>query len=117
MEAVKNGFTRVRGNAGTLVVDADADFVADARRGDLDQAAGRREADRIVDDVVDRSGQPAGSPITTAVALRGRAKAMRASPFSRRCLPADDELLDQRAEVDRLEPWRGRARRRSARPR
>ena len=39
----------------------------------------------------------------TAASLRGRAKARRASPFSRRFSQDVDELLDQRAEVDRLE--------------
>src|SRR5437870_1977020 len=60
MEAVEDRFPRLGRNAWTFVVDANPDFVADAGRGDLDQAAGRREADRIVDDRVDRPGEAVG---------------------------------------------------------
>ena len=60
VEAVEDRLARFGRNAGALVVDADPDLVADPRRGDFDQPAGRREADRIVEDVVDRARQPVG---------------------------------------------------------
>ena len=48
------------GNSRALVVDPDSNFVPDPRHCDFDKAAGRREADCIVDDRVDRPGEPVG---------------------------------------------------------
>ena len=102
MEAVKDGFTRRLGNAGAFVVDADPDLVADAAGGNLDQAARRREADRIVDDIVDRPGEPA------RIAHYDRALAARPSEgnprvaFLAAIFPCRDQLFDQRSQIDRL---------------
>src|SRR4051794_18309044 len=53
VESVKDRFPRFGRNSRTLVVDADFNLVAHSRRGDLDQPAGRREAHRIIEDIVD----------------------------------------------------------------
>ena len=104
MEAVENGLPQLGGNARSLVVNPDADLVADMRRGYFDQPPRRRETDRVVDDVVDRTGKPAclthddgagpprpceGKPDIAGLAPR---------------FPGRDDLLDQLAEIDRLEP-------------
>src|SRR5205085_9388189 len=60
MEAVEDGFARFWRNAGPFVVDANKDLVANPGSGDLDEASRRGEADRIVDDVVDRPDQAVG---------------------------------------------------------
>src|SRR5437762_11771012 len=103
MEAVKNGFSSFRRNAGAFIVDADADLVADAGHGNLDETAGRREAHRIIDDRIDRTGQAVGlahdGGAVFAWASEGQA---RVAGLTAR-LPAVDELFDQRSKIDTFE--------------
>src|SRR5207248_803951 len=103
MEPLNYRFTRFGGNARPLVVDADADFVANTRRGDLDQSARRREAHRIIEDIVDRPRQPIGlAHHDRAVLPRpGKGDARIASLAPR--FPTRDDLLDQRTEIDPVE--------------
>src|SRR6476660_9853861 len=100
MEAVKDRFAGFRGNARTFVVDPDSDLVADASRGDLDQATGRREAHRIVDDGIDGAGEAVGlAHDHGAVHPRAGEGNARIAGFAPR-LPAVHQLLDQWPEVD-----------------
>src|SRR5579864_2729927 len=103
MEAVKNSLTGFGRDARPFVVNADPDFVSDPRNGDLDEGAGRREADGVVDDCVDRTGQAAGLAHNgcALLARAGKGEAGVAGFTAR--LPAVDKLLDERAEVDALE--------------
>src|SRR5438067_1625180 len=107
MEPVKDRFTRLGRNARSLVVDADADLVAYARRSDLDQSAGGREAHSIVQDVVDRPRQPVGLAHYDGAVLarsgKGDARIARLAPR----FPARGDLLDQRPEIDPVEPGAG----------
>ena len=107
MEAVKDRLARIGGNAGAFVLDADPDLVADSRSGDLDQPAGRREADGIVEMSLIARASRSGLPITTARVLARPGEGDPRVAVSRRRFPACDELLDQRAEVDRLERGAG----------
>src|SRR3954469_6060057 len=103
MEAVKNRLTGFRRNAGTFVVDPDADFVANAPGSYLDQPAWRREADRIVDDCVDRPREPVGlTHHDGAVLARTGESQARITGFAPG-FPAPYQLLDQRPQVDSLE--------------
>src|SRR6476620_690311 len=101
MEAVKDRLTGLRGNSRSLVVDADQDLVADTRDGDLDKAVCRGEADRIVEDRVERPRQPIGLAhyhgTVLAWSSEGDSGVARLAPR----FPALDELLDEGAEVDR----------------
>src|SRR5690348_4517163 len=103
MEAVKDRFAGLRRHAGTFVVDADADFVADMRRGNFDQPFGRGEAYGIVDDRVDGAGE------TVRLAHHDRGVLARPSEGDSRIallaagFPGGDDLLDQGAEIDSLE--------------
>src|ERR1700741_771373 len=103
VESVKDGLARFFGNAWAFVVDADSNFVADMGRRDFDQSARRREADRIVDDVVDRSTQP----VDVTKHDRGRHARSGEGDSSvallAAMLPGIDELLDDGAEVDGFE--------------
>src|SRR3546814_5129343 len=53
VEAAEDCLALRGGNAGAVVVDAHMLLVAQAGRGDADEAARRREADRIFADIVD----------------------------------------------------------------
>src|SRR5690348_15257891 len=104
MEAVKNRLTRIVRDTRSFVIDADPDFVAHAGDGDLHQTAGRRKADRIVDDRIDRAGQTVrlahdGGSVLSRPGEGEASVAGFAAGF-----PAVDELLDQCAEIDALEP-------------
>src|SRR5437764_13568683 len=103
MEAVKDRFTRVGWNSGPLVIDANLAFVADAGGGDLDQTAGRREAHRIVEDVVDRARQPVGlAHHDRRIPARARESDACIAGLAAR-FPAVDQLLDQWTKVDPVE--------------
>src|SRR5947209_12327907 len=103
MEAVKDRFTGVGRNARAFVVDPDPDLIADSRRRDLDQTAGRREADGIVEDVIDRARQ------TVRLAHHGRGVLARARKGDACAtgltpgLPACDQLLDHWTKIDAIE--------------
>src|SRR5688572_5047162 len=58
VEALEDRFARFGRHAGPFILDADDRVAADPGRADLDQAAGRREGDGIVDEIVDRAGKP-----------------------------------------------------------
>src|SRR5689334_1392827 len=100
MEAVKDRFTCILRNARALVVDSYPDLVADSRSGNFDQPARRREADRVVENIVDRARQPVW------LAHHGRGVHARAGEGNAGAvgltasLPARDKLLDHRAEID-----------------
>src|SRR5690242_10278591 len=103
MEAVKNSLTSFRRDARPLIVDPDPDLVPNPRYGDLDEGAGRREADGIVDDRVDRARQ------AVRLAHNGRAILARACEGEAGIagfaagLPAVDKLFDEWAKVDPFE--------------
>src|SRR4051812_18566162 len=101
MEAVKNRLTSLGGDAWTLIVDADQDFVADPGYGDFDQAIRRREAHGVVEDCIERARQPVRLAHDDGAVLawpgEGDARTARFAAL----LPAVDQLLDQRADVDR----------------
>src|SRR5690349_7954862 len=103
MEAVKNRLTSLVRDAGTFVVDADPDLVANAGDGDLDESARRREAHCIVDDRVDRPREPIGLAHhdRSILAWAGEGEPGIAGFPAR--LPAADDLLDEGAEIDLLE--------------
>src|SRR5687768_14794460 len=103
MEAVEDRLTMFGRNAGPFVVDPDQDIVAHMGRGDLDQPAGGREADRIVDDIVDRSGKPAGLPHDDRAGPAGAGEGDLDVAGFAPGLPRRDQLADEVAEVDRLE--------------
>src|SRR5687768_14360127 len=103
MEAVKNRLTMLFGDARSFVVDADLDLVSDMGRGDLDQPAWGREADRIIDDIVDRPRQPPRLPHDNRAGL---ARAGEGDPDVSGFAPGFprfDQLADEVAQVDRLE--------------
>src|SRR4051812_44304457 len=108
MEAVKNRLTRLGRDAWSFVVDADSHLVADAGDGDLDETAGRRKADRIVDDRIDRPCEPIrlAHDDGAFLARTGEGEA-RITGFAAR-FPAVDKLLHQRSEIDPLEPRTGK---------
>src|SRR6478672_5824664 len=102
MEPVKNRLTGFGWDAGTFIVDANADFIAHPGDGDLDQAARRGETDCVVDDRIDGAGQAVGlahyrSRIFAGPG-EGEAGVARLSP----CFPAGHKLLDKGAQVDSL---------------
>src|SRR4029078_10845044 len=107
MEAVKNGFALLGRDSGTLVVDADQDPVIDMDCGGLDQPAGGREADGIVDDVVDGAGETARlAHDDGAFAARpGKGDADVAGLAPR--FPTRNDPFDQWPQIDRLEPGTG----------
>src|SRR4030095_2752481 len=104
MEAVKNRLTQLLGDTRAFVVDADPDLLPDMGRGNLDQSAGRRKADRIVDDIVDSASETArlAHDNRTGTAWAGKGQAHIAG-FAPR-FPSRDKLLDQPAQIDRFEP-------------
>src|SRR5829696_1785467 len=103
MEAVKDCFALACGHARSLIVDADADLVADLRRGNFDEAVGGREADRIVDQIVDRARQPTGlAEDDRACAARAGKGELHAASLPA-LLPAGDDLADEDAEIDGFE--------------
>src|SRR6476619_2596051 len=114
MEPVKNRLTRLGRNARTLVVDPDPDLVADARHGDLDEASWRREAHCIVDDGVDRPCKAVRLAHDDGCVLAWAGEGEAGIAGFAACLPAVDELLDQRSEID---PFEGGARKFGVRPR
>src|SRR5688572_6843293 len=107
MEAVKDRFARFVGNPWTLVVDSDANLPADLGGGDLDQPAARRKGNRIVQDIVDRTRQsPRLAEHDRAGAAwpgEGDSDVAGGAPLFDR----GDDLLDQRAKIDRLEARAG----------
>src|SRR3546814_3074084 len=58
VKAAKNRVPLRRFDPGAVVVDLHMHLVAEPRRRHADEAARRREADRIVDDIVDRAFEP-----------------------------------------------------------
>src|SRR6185369_6785279 len=107
MEAVKNRLTSFGRNAGPFVVNPDADFVAHARDGNFDEAAGRRETHRIVDDRVDCSGEAIRLAHDDRRALARASEGEAGIAGLAAGLPAMHELLDERPEIDFLEPSAG----------
>src|SRR6266404_5317913 len=103
MEAVKNSLTGFGRDARSFVVNADPDLVSDPRDGDLDEGARRREADGVVDDCVDRTGQAVGLAHNGCAVLARAGEGEASVAGFAACLPAMDKLLDERAEVDALE--------------
>src|SRR6185437_7483686 len=107
MEAVKNRLTGFGGNAWSFIVDPDPDLVANPRHRDFDKTAGRREADGIVDDCVDRASEPIGlAHHCSAILARTGEGEPGIAGFPAR-FPAVDQLLDQRTEIDPLESRAG----------
>src|SRR5690349_15069415 len=103
MESIKDRFTCLGRNSGSLVVDPDADLVADMRSGNLDQSARRRKADRIVDDRIDcpREAVRLTHHHRRVLARSGEGNsrvARLATGF-----PAGDDLLDEWPEIDSFE--------------
>src|SRR6185312_11352945 len=103
MEAVKNRLTGFGVNAWSFIVDPDPDLVANPRHRDFDETAGRREADGIVNDRVDRPSEPVGLAhhCSTVLARTGEGKPGIAGFPA--CFPTVHQLLDQRTEIDALE--------------
>jgi len=104
MEAVKNRLTRLGRNAGSFVVDADSDLIADARNGNFHEAACGREADRIIDDRVDCASEPVGFPHNRCRVLARSCEGQSCVTGFAARLPAVNELLDERTQIDSLEP-------------
>src|SRR5918993_3547087 len=103
MKPVKNGFAQLFGNARSLVIDSNANGVADPGGGDFDQAAGGRETDGVVDDIVDCSCEPVGVSQNDCAVLARTGKGDAGVALFAPMLPRIYQLLDQRAEVDRFE--------------
>src|SRR3954454_19550874 len=107
MEAVKDRFTRIRRNARPFVVDSNPDLVADSRSRNLDEAARRRGAHRIVEDIVDSAREPVGlTHHRRSVLARPGEGDSRIACFTA-SFPACDELLDHWAEVHSVEGGAG----------
>ena len=104
MESIKDRFSRFLGNARALIVDSHDHVTADPRRGDFDKPGGRREADRIVDDILDRAGEPSRIAQDHGGVPSWAGKGDLRIAFLAPGLPGGDQLLDQRAEIDGLEP-------------
>src|SRR6476469_143003 len=100
MEAVKDCLTGFCGDARTFVVDTDQHVITDPRNGDLDQAIGWREAHRVVEDRVERPGEPVGLAHDhgAVLARAGKGDACAAGLPAR--FPALHQLLDPAAEID-----------------
>src|SRR4249919_3894793 len=100
MEAVKNRLTKVFGNAGPFIIDPDPYLLVNMRGRDLHQAVGRREADRIVDDIVDGASQPSRFSHHDRAGETGTGKGKAdIAGFAAR-FPGFYQLSDQFAEVD-----------------
>src|SRR6185369_14620401 len=103
MEAVEDCLASLRRHPGSLVVDADPDFVADMCDGNLHESASRREAHGIVDDIVDRPGEPVRLTHDLRTCLAWACEGYARITLLTARFPALDELLDQGAEIDPLE--------------
>src|SRR4029453_5574509 len=108
MEAVKNRLTVLFWDTRPFIVDADPDFLFDMCRGNFHQPARRREADRIIYDVVYDSGQSYGFSYddSACCAVKSESHISRLpTPF-----PRFHQLTDQFTKIDRLESCPGELR-------
>src|SRR4051812_40421626 len=71
MEAVEDRLAFIRWHARPVILDPHNHLLAVAHRGDLNEPAGRREGNGIVDQILDRAGQ------SLSIAEQDGAAAMR----------------------------------------
>src|SRR5579884_2726112 len=102
MEAVKNSLTRVRRNPRSFVINSDSDVVANACDHDFDETPRGREAHGVVDDRVDRAGEPIWLAHDYRAFLPWSCKGDSGGALFPASFPTLRELLNDRAEIDAL---------------
>src|SRR4051794_34351802 len=107
MEAVKNRLTGLWWNARTFVINADTNLISNARHRHLDEAAGWRETNGVVDDCADCTSETVRlAHHNRGIFARSRKCNARIASLTSR-FPAVDQILDQRAEIHPLESGTG----------